>query len=154
MIPDRRRALLAVLRAAARSAEAARAVEPVAAPPDLRGGRALGALAHGGLYLAALAAVVAFFSPAFGHGSTAESVRLAIGAVLACEGMLVAGNPRGARRRLLRRLYARAQRRGTPARSLAETLRWRLAEPLLVALALSGLIVGLVLAAQAAAALA
>ena len=119
-----------------------------------RGDRLVGAVAHWGLYLAVVAAVVAFFSAALGRGTWQDITRVVIGAVLAAEGALLFTNWRGARLLLLRRLLARSQRRFGEPSSLVEIARWRLFGPLLAVLALVAVTVGLILVGQAAANLA
>ena len=147
--PGPNRALLAVARALARGAEAAQRLEPVAVAGGRRRDRALGLAVHAGLYLAVLAAIAGFFSAAFGDATWAQAARIAIGVVLAVEGALLATDWGGARRLLLRRLYARSR----PAATFVETLRWRAAGVALAGLGLVGVCVGLILAGQATAAL-
>ena len=150
MNPAGRKALLTAARLAARGAAAARSLEPVPAAEGRRGDRLLGAVAHGGLYLAAAAAVAAFFTPALGHGGWQDGVRLAVGGVLFAEGALLVSNRRGVRRLVVLRLY---RRRGPGASRAADVVRWRLAGPALALVATVALCVGIVLVAQAAASL-
>lgn len=110
----------------------------------------VGVVTHAGLYLAIAAAVVAFFSAAFGHGTWQGEVRIAVGAVLALEGALLFTNWRGARRLLLGRLHARSTARSGPPTSLVDVLRWRLLGPVLAAVALGAVCGGIVLIAMGA----
>lgn len=122
MIPTRRTLLLKAARHVARELAATPSrLEPLPRARPRRTDRALGAVTHAGLYLAAGAAVVAFFSAAFGHGGWQGWVRIGAGSLLALEGVLLATDWRGARRLLLARLHARS----TAPASFGTALRWR-----------------------------
>jgi hypothetical protein len=138
VIPSRRTLVLKAARHVVREVAAAPSrLEPLPRARPRRTDRALGLVTHAGLYLAVAAAVVAFFSAALGHGGWQGWLRIAIGAVLALEGALLATDWHGARRLLLARLHARSS---APA-SFATALRWR-ALGLVLALAAVGAVCG------------
>jgi hypothetical protein len=151
VIPSRRRILLAVARRLARElASAPGRLEPLPRARPRRSDRLVGVVTHAGLYLAVVAAIGAFFSAAFGSGTWQGWTRIAIGAVLAAEGALVAVDVRGARRLLVARLHARSTRRHGPPAGFVEALRWRLLSPVLALVSLGAVCGGLILVAMGA----
>ncbi|HSP73304.1 MAG TPA: hypothetical protein VLN26_13095 [Gaiellaceae bacterium] len=151
MIPTRRSLMVSTVRYLARELSSAKAgIEALPRARPRRGDQVVGVVTHAGLYLAIAAAVVAFFSAAFGHGTWQGEVRIAVGAILAIEGALLATNWRGARRLLLGRLHTRSTARSGPPTSFVDVLRWRLLGPLLAAVAFGAVCGGLVLVAMGA----
>lgn len=152
VIPGRRRLIVTATRHLARELAAVRpgTIEALPRARPRRGDRILGAVVHVGFYLAIAAAVVAFFSAAIGHGTWQGELRVAAGAALVLEGVLLASNWHGARRLLLGRLHARSTARNGPPASVVDVLRWRLFGPLLALVALAALCGGVVLVALGA----
>jgi hypothetical protein len=91
-----------------------------------RRGRALGVAARYGLYASLACSAIAFFLTAPSASSTLGNgkgmIELAIGAIMAAEGLLLVSNWHGARWRLVQRWVAKQG----GATGILEAMRWRL----------------------------
>src|SRR4051794_8706781 len=121
----------------------------------VRRGRALGALVRYGLWAAVVSSVAAFFLTAPGAGDVLGTwqpvLQVAIGVVLAGEGLLLVSNWHGARWRLVQRQAARQEAKSRQATGLFDALRWRLFGYALFALGLVWVGVGVIELGQGAA---
>jgi hypothetical protein len=110
--------------------------------------------AHAGLVLAVVVSAALVFGVAVGSAAWVPWFRLAAGAVLVVEGLLLAQDWRGARRHLVARQYHRMQsRRGGGGVPLTQLVLWRLVTPLLGVVGLAWFCVGAVATALGLAAL-
>jgi uncharacterized protein YjeT (DUF2065 family) len=160
MLPGRNRLIVSAVRIVAR--ELGRAgenpqvtgalgkLDPVpaaSADHDRFGGRGLAILMHYGLFLALASSVLAFFASAVERvlGDRPFGIfEIAIGVVMAVEGLLAVTNWRGARRLLLLRLHRRAP---APS-SIFGAFRWRLIGALLFVIGVVWVAVGAMEIAQ------
>jgi hypothetical protein len=159
VIPGRNKLLVSAARVVAKELRGAKTpnlpgrLEPVPVKGlagGARRGRVLGILVRYGLYASLASSAVAFFltapSASGRLGSGKGIVELAIGAIMAAEGLLLVSNWHGARWRLVQRWVAKQG--GTPG--MLDALRWRLFGYALFALGLAWVGVGVIELGQGA----
>jgi hypothetical protein len=152
-MPARLKTASRLLRAVLRLAEASGATAGKRfAPPTGRSERALAAVAHRGFQISLLisAAFVFGLLALDTHAVWLGSVKLALGATITGEGILLATDWRGARRFTLWRLRRQRGHSDHSRSSIPARLAWKLASPALQLLGVIWLAVGLVTAASAA----